>query len=292
MKKYALLVGVNQYKDPGITPLAYASADVQGVAERLKSVCRFDQVTVFGSQTDNVPSLKRVTDALDAMAEEIQHEDLFLFFFSGHGNEVDGETYLTTYGTRQASLSGGLSLKVLQKKFTRLDAGHRLLLVDACRTKRPAAYGKADSRMSDGMSRNIVAVAQARTRVDRAININISTAMLLACQKGQSAYECHTKGHGIFTHFLLEGLDGKAWVGQELDFKQLAGYTQREVSRWSRDNNQCSTPQDPWYQEFGAAAPIIVARRGSSCDQPAPRVQAQPEKTATPTFAAGAQPLS
>ena len=58
----------------------------------------------------------------------------------------------------------------------------------------------------------------------------ILVGVLLACSPGERAYEHRSLQHGIFFHYLLEGLDGKARNDAgEITFGSLAEYVQRQV---------------------------------------------------------------
>ena len=47
MKRMALLVGVEKYRDPRIAPLLFATADVLALEARLRDRCAFDEVKVL-----------------------------------------------------------------------------------------------------------------------------------------------------------------------------------------------------------------------------------------------------
>src|SRR5581483_5665861 len=175
---------------------------------------------------------------------------------SGHGIEVDGHSYLLTRDCRQAfPEETGLSMNLLRKNFERLGAGRRVILMDACRNDPRSGKGDTNNCMSDILSKDIRATA----RASPSSTGGTATALLSACQAGQRAYEWPSKKHGVFTHFLLEGLDGAAWETGRLEFPRLAAHAQREVSRWSRSTPGINLPQEPWYEQFGVADPIILA---------------------------------
>src|SRR5262249_52687480 len=130
-----------------------------------------------------------------------------------------------------------------------------------CRNDPLAGKGDSDNCMGDLLTKDIRATARATTAKSDG---GTATALLAACQTGQRAYEWHSKGHGVFTHFLLEGLDGPAWENGTLESQRLAAYAQREVSRWSRSTPGVGVPQDPWYEQFGVAAPIVLGRQSAT----------------------------
>ena len=257
MRKHALLVGVEEYRDKMISRLQFARADAMALAERLRERCAFDHVRLLTDESDEGgPDLVNIVTALRDMAGELREEDLFLFFFAGHGVEKDGHGYLLARDSIQAFPEhGSLSLELLRKTFERLSAGKRILLLDACRNSPDAGRADAPNCMGDVISRDIVAAARSRQTA------GTTTALLSACRSGQRAYEWPAKGHGVFTQYLVEGLDGAAWSGGKLEFRSLAGYAARQVRHWAANTPGLPIPQEPWYEEFGDPEPLLLADR-------------------------------
>jgi formylglycine-generating enzyme required for sulfatase activity len=275
MRKYALLVGVEDYRDKMISRLQFARADATDLAERLRDRCRFDQVHVLAEESgENEPLLVNIVTALRDMAGELRQEDLFLFFFAGHGVEKDGHGYLLARDSLQAFPEhSSLSLELLRKTFERLSAGKRILLLDACRNSPDAGRADAPNCMGVVISRDIVAVARSKPPA------GTTTALVSACRSGQRAYEWPAKGHGVFTHYLVEGLDGAAWMSGELEFDRLAGYVADQVHQWSANTPGLPIPQEPWYEKFGHPGAILLALGGPGGVSSA----AQPKPTSPPT---------
>ena len=117
MKRHALLVGVEEYRDKMISRLQFARADAMALAERLSDRCGFDHVRVLaGDSGEEAPDLVNIVTALRDMAGELREDDLFLFFFAGHGVEKDGHGYLMARDSIQAFPEhGSLSLELLRK---------------------------------------------------------------------------------------------------------------------------------------------------------------------------------
>ena len=255
MKKYALVIGVEEYRDSMISRLQYARSDATALAERLRGRCAFDQVRVLAESTgSDEPLLVNIVSALRDISGELCPEDLFLFFFAGHGVEKDGHGYLLARDSLQAYPEhGSLSLELLRKSFEKLCASKRVLLLDACRNDPDAGRGDSANRMGEVISRDIVAAARSRQ------GGGTTTALLSACRSGQRAYEWPTKGHGVFTQYLIEGLDGAAWEVGELEFERLAAFAADRVRQWSANTPGLPIPQEPWYEKFGDPGSIILA---------------------------------
>jgi len=253
VKKHALIVGVEEYRDRMISRVRFARADAQALAERLRERCAFDNVRLLADNSgEDEPLLVNILGALRDMSVEMGPDDLFLFFFAGHGIERNERGYLLTRDTIQAMPEYvSLPLDRLRHTLARLRAGQRILLLDACRNNPEVGRGGAANLMSEAVSRDIAAVAGG------AEDPGATTALLAACSPGQRAYEHRT--HGVFTHYLLEGLDGAAWEGEELRFETLAHYVHRRVCEWSRAFFDGEGRQVPWFEKFGAPRPIILA---------------------------------
>ncbi len=260
MKKHAILIGVEDYRDKMISRLQFASADATALAQRLHDRCGFDSVRVLvDEEGEDEPLLVNIITALRDIAAELCPEDLFLFFFAGHGVEKDGHGYLLARDSLQAFPEhGSLSLELLRKTFACLNAGKCILLLDACRNDPTAGRSDADNPMGDAISRDIAAAARSQQ------DTGTATALLSACRSGQRAYEWPSKNHGVFTHFLIGGIDGAAWQNQKLDFRHLAAFTAGRVRNWATGKPELPTPQNPWYEEFGDPASLLLAQEDCS----------------------------
>ena len=254
MKKHALLIGVEDYRDESISPLNYACSDAKALGADLSDKCGFDNVRVLASKEgDDEPTLVNIINALQDVTVELSEDDLFLFFFAGHGIEKSENAYLLASDSVAAFPDhASLSLDLLRKNFESLSAGKRVVLLDACRNNPEAGRGDTDNCLSDVISRDIVAAA-------RSTRLKTSTTVLLsACSSGQRAYEWKAKKHGVFTHYLLEGLRGKAWSEDTLYFEDLASYATERVKNWSKNSTSIACEQEPWYEKFGDPSPIIL----------------------------------
>lgn len=289
MRKYALLVGVERYEDPTISALQFAKADATALGERLQRRCQFDQVHVLTEGPGyRSPRLSNIITTLKDICGEIHQEDIFLLFFAGHGVEKDNRGYLLVPESLHAFPEyASLSLELLRKTLERLVVRRRIMLFDACRNCPETTRSRADNLMGNSIARDIVAAIQSQPAA------GATTILLAACQAGQRAYEWPAKGHGVFTHFLLEGLDGAAWSNDGLEFKRLAAYVTREVHSWALKTPGLHSLQEPWYEECGNPEPIILAQRKRSMvplQEPVGIVEAT--KSPPPIAAQGPESLS
>jgi hypothetical protein len=275
VRRLALVVGIEAYRDPGIAPLRFARRDAMALAEALSKVCRFDAVRILaGEEGPEEPTAASVLHALDGLTKDAEASDAFVFFFAGHGIERDGQTLLLTREAYSGNPRvGSLPLADLQDALPR-HIGSRVLLIDACRNSPHAARGDAPNLMSDVVARDIK-VAARRSTAEHG-----TTVVFSACATGQRAYEWPDKGHGVFTHYLLEGLRRQPpeppWSPSGLTIQGLAHHVTECVGRWSSRTPNLPCPQQPWYLQEGRPGDIQLATFAGA-------VEATPARTANRT---------
>lgn len=87
-KKVALVIGNNEYKD---APLKNPAHDAEDIANVLRGLGFTVQMKINADQ-------RGIEDAVKEFVRQIQNGDVGLFYFSGHGVQVQGENYLMPVG--------------------------------------------------------------------------------------------------------------------------------------------------------------------------------------------------
>jgi formylglycine-generating enzyme required for sulfatase activity len=220
-KRYALLVGVKDYDHSKLSPLKYTENDVEALAKVLKDKGKFSSVALLTSsrgekRAGDKPTGKNIRAALKALLAKKTRHDTLLVALSGHGLQLKVKKKDEAFFCPcDAQLSDPTTMIGLKELFERLDesgAGVKLLLVDACRN---------DPRLG----RNV--------DVDNLPRPPHGTAALFSCASGERAFESPKlgKGHGVFFHFILQGLNGAAEnVRGEVTWDRLAEYVKDKVS--------------------------------------------------------------
>jgi len=272
MAKYGLVVGVGEYSDPEITNLAFAAQDAEAVSRCLREICGFDEVRLLASGKRPEPDNINIVDALEHFAPLLKRDDLFLFYFAGHGIETQTGAHLLTANSRiRMPELASISKAALADCLSRIECADRVLILDACRNDPHKGMGDGDNNLTAGFSRDILAVA--RTSVEGVVP---ATCVLFSCTQGERAYEWPEQGHGAFTHYLIEGLRGASRDAQgRLTVQRLGQYVQEQVPRWAR-KARTPRPQTPWGEQFGALREIVLSDRTSP---PALHVETLPPGT-------------
>ncbi len=274
MKKYALVVGISSYADPEITDLAFAARDAEEVGRCLVEGCGFDEVRTLASGGPQEPDHVNVVDALHRLAPLLSPDDLFLFYFAGHGIETPTGAHLLTSNSRiRMPELASVSKEVLIDCLSGIECADRVLILDACRNDPRKGMGDQDNLLTSGFSRDIMSVAE--TPVEGVIP---TTCVLFSCRPGERAYEWPDMRHGAFSHYLLEGLRGAAADDTgHITVQALGRYVEAQVPRWAKKAGT-PRPQTPWGEHKGSWREISIAARVA----PSPRTQPRPVPSPKP----------
>jgi hypothetical protein len=210
VEQAALLVGINDYgAGSNLRRLKYAEDDARLFAATLEEVFRFRTVTLLGEAA----SRAEVMRVLKGFGGE-DDLDLFLFYFSGHGELLRGAgTHcLHCFGSEARDTIETLNLHEWSQRIrTDVPARQSLLVVDACRDE---PYRDVQIRGAAGLDYSVVAALKAASGAARDIGVAARPARgrahlqfsFLASGAGQVSYEDDALRHGIFTHALVETL--------------------------------------------------------------------------------------
>jgi hypothetical protein len=212
--KWAILIGVENYAN--VTKLDCSGKDMDALRDRLVAT-GFPANHIF-VLTDNakdnrfLPFKANIEKQLDLVLGEINDktklvkagmadkDDLVVVAFSGHGVYLNETSYLcpeeTDLGKGEDTL---ISVDRLYARLKACPAARRVLVVDACRSE-PERPGAKDIGTGGGSE----AFSKALENPPRGI------CVMTSCAVKQRSWEDPKLGHGVFMHFLLEGLDGKA----------------------------------------------------------------------------------
>lgn len=233
--RWAILIGVNDYNELG--KLRFAVADQLALARQL-TASGFPEDQVFllhDNATENKyrPVRENIEKQMDLVLNMVRPKDLIILGFSGHGVQLANKSYLCPSDARLDKLESTLiSMDDVYGRLAGCPASLKLLLVDACRNDVVPA-----GRRSLGGSRSLgefTAVAAPPQGI----------LLLASCGAGQVSLEDEQFGHGVFMHYLLEGLQGKA--ANPLGSVSLAGlydYASLQTSKYvARRFNEYQTP--------------------------------------------------
>lgn len=131
-KKYiigvALVVGINEYENA--TKLDNAVFDANSMAASLEKLS-------FYTLKYNDIDIDTFDDAISNFVEQLNSFDVGVFYFAGHGVEIDGENFLLSQNTPCDRAEGvrrySLKLQDIVDKMNKTSCKTKILIIDACR---------------------------------------------------------------------------------------------------------------------------------------------------------------
>jgi hypothetical protein len=247
---YVLAVGINLYKNPKLV-LNYAQSDAQSFGKAMdenssRLYKKLELHTLYDAEASRVNMLKK----LDELAGKIQQEDVFIFYYAGHGSMVDNQFFfIPAESSRLYDLSSlqkeAIEASVLQDKFKNIRALKQLIVMDACQSGASvellATRGAAEEK----------AIAQ----LSRSAGIHV----MASAGSEQFATEFAELGHGLFTYLLIKAMQGEA-DGAPKDGKvtiyELKSYLDDQVPEMTRKLK--GKPQYPYTFSRGQDFPVVV----------------------------------
>jgi uncharacterized caspase-like protein len=197
-QRWAVLIGVDDYAYS--QKLKYCGADQRGLCDQLiKSGFPADHVFLLHDKAEDPkfrPSLERQLNLVLNLAEA---EDLVIVGFSGHGVHLDGKSFLCPGDCTLDDARTLVSLDGVYEKLQQCAARFKLILVDACRND-PRPGGSRSMTATEG--------ARALARTLQEIKLPEGVVLLNSCAPGEVSWEDEKFGHGVFMHYVLEGLNG------------------------------------------------------------------------------------
>gem|GEM_PF-4731035 len=241
-KRWAICIGINDYEDENIGDLKKAQNDALSLGKVLEEKGQFDKVITMVNDEDHyknkmLPTKSNIEKNLDFILEFATPNDLIIFAFSGHGiSDWKGNGYLITLDT-QLSKKFQTSIKVsdIVEKFKQHNISKTLLILDACREEMTQTKSLSNTKglMADEFKETEIA------------------ATFYSTKAGWYSYEDMDSDYGVFTRFILEGLEGMADTNQDkvVTFSELETYVQKEVNDYSIKNNRKQKPYTKIYGE-------------------------------------------
>jgi uncharacterized caspase-like protein len=207
---YAILVGINKYKDPDIRNLTYACADAKALGKLIEESIHPTERQVrllLDEEATKRNLMVAIGEELPRLATS--REDVILLYFAGHGSpETDNSPdevsrYLVLHETEYGNIySTGIDMeRELPRWFERIiNPKLVILFIDACFS------GRVGGRTFEGPTFSRIRTKFRGPISLKTLDLGEGRLMISACDDNQVAREDGILGHGIFTYHLIETL--------------------------------------------------------------------------------------
>lgn len=206
LKLYAIIVGVNNYIDPTIPDLSFCIADAQDVRDTLLNSTMWSSlnITYLPDATKS-----QIENAIKLVAGKVGPDSLILFSFSGHGTlSPDGShAYICPADSSITSFANDIKDDELERWLDGIPTNRRCVILDTCHS---GGFVKKPS--PDLIIRTYLKKGQKITRplAGTGFYKKLSKAgyvVLTACDDDEYSWEDPILENGVFTYFLVEGLN-------------------------------------------------------------------------------------
>ena len=202
VKLYVISVAINKYENTSYN-LEYCIPDSKDLIKSLNKCGKdvFADIEVKEFYDENAVKDKIVT-GFDEFAKEITEQDVFIFYYSGHGGMTEGLTqdvpqdfYMIlqnitqTYGNDKTLKEKGISGNDLSNLCGKIKARKQLVILDACQSGGIKFKGPVEEKALYLLSKGSGVIVMA------------------ASGKDEYAKEDKSIGHGVFTYSLLKGME-------------------------------------------------------------------------------------
>ncbi len=221
---YAVVVGVESY--PGGVPSAlFAGRDARAVMRHFEALgVPADHIRLL---TDALGTRGGIDAALHWLSRNATRRSTVFFYYSGHGIPgKGGKPFLAPSGVMAGDLEDtAYPVSRLYKRLASVGASRTLVILDAC-------FAGSGPRSFATKLRPVY--------VESTLRPEESLIVLSAVSGSQESGVFEAKGHGLFTYYLLKGLNGAAARTNRVTLDGLFAYAREHVAARARldDRNQ------------------------------------------------------
>lgn len=249
---YIISIGINEYKNQKYN-LNYCVNDMNSFTDTIKLISQkiFENVWIRKISNDQATKLN-VINALEEVSKLAKPEDVFIFYYAGHGialnNNITTTFFLVTQSVTQMTdlnncINNGISDIEIKNLFKKIKANKQISFIDACNS----------GAMAEQFSIRGAAEENAIAKLSR----STGSAIFASTTSDQYATEFTQIGHGVFTFVLLNALGGKASLDNcQITAATLKGFIDEEVPIVTQKYK--GTTQYPTTFMFGQDFPIGI----------------------------------
>jgi len=237
---HAVIIGINEYQDEKIPDLQFARADAEGVYQiltdpELGRIPPENVILLLDEQATQQNIRSAIGDEIPRRAGE---DDFVYIYFAGHGmpfmnpknGSADGmEKYLVPVDAKLDKIRGtGIPMDDIQRFFGYIQSKQVMFFIDSCfsgeaggRTFQNPAYQTRHGLLTPEFLDQLSGEGR---------------LVVTACDVNELSIETSAMGHGLFTHYLMEGLKGRADKDQDglVTIHELYDYVYDHVSQHAR----------------------------------------------------------
>lgn len=234
-KKWAFVVGIEKYSH--LPPVEFAAYDARTVVNYFVNLLGVPEGNVILLENEKATRSAVTAKLKDYLPNNLAKDSVLYMYFAGHGipDVASGEPYLMLFDSEATNVSRtGYPLKEVLSDLGALKVRNAFLFTDACFSGMAA---RGDKMLIPG----------ARPAVLRVDDVNLATGRIVAMGAStgnQLSHSYRDKRHGLFTYYLLSGIQGAVERNTDgrIALGELYGYVKENVERVSRKTTMEQVP--------------------------------------------------
>jgi hypothetical protein len=238
-EKFALIIGIGDFKDPEIGKLQFAAKDAEDLARVLQDprYGRFKPENVI-LLTNAKATRSNILNAINDLFYKVQEDDLVFIYVSSHGSQKQTDKGPTGIGyivTHDANLKdifvNALDYESFSKQASLLKARRKVVFLDTCFSGQASTGSKA-------LSIEGVGVDPATARLFLS---GEGTYVITSSKDNERSFESDSLQNSYFTYFLIEALKKGT---EPPTIKEIFSYlTQKVPEAVAREKRSFQHPQ-------------------------------------------------
>jgi uncharacterized caspase-like protein/WD40 repeat protein len=251
-QRWAVVVGVSEYQNPGIPSLKYADKDAEALADFLRKPegggYDSDHLRVLLNKD---ATLANVKEALISFLAQAIDMDLVLIYFAGHGAPEPARPQnvylLTTDSDPNALGTTAFPMWDIQTVLARyINAKRVVVFTDACHSGNIVNANFATRGLAAAENNLVNQYLSDLSKTKEGIVVFTASAA------GEVSAEFPEYEHGVFTYYMLQGLEGKADLNNDytVTINELMQYVEEQVKRKTRGAQNPTRSQTDYDKEM------------------------------------------
>ena len=233
-KRWALIIGINNYQNHFLEPLSMPRYDAKLIEDTLKNEGKFDIVI---RMTDDIfpnspkyPSKKNIYKVLQQISDDIQENDNFLLFFSGYTIQTsDNKTNLLTIDSNLNNIENtSLPLSSVSDICTHKKLKNSMFFIDGYKI---SASIKVQHLLPGTNENTPFPKIQTTDLPHDSLIFQATSEKDFSVKNKQSIYT----PYGVFAYYLCDGLKGAADFDNDnlVNIEDLITFVKQKIISWS-----------------------------------------------------------
>ena len=266
-RKIAIVIGISDYKylspnlgknNPKLNlllDLEYAEKDATDFANMLGNATKFNDGWTIHKLIGKDATERNVQTTFDKVfGSALRQNDFVYVFFAGHGrtNPLNSrDIRLLMYDSDPKFSAAGIEYESFRRNFTASDAGYAIAFIDACKSG-SIKIGRGENSSPD------------QSLLGKLYQAPPTKIIFTSGSGNQLSFEDKELKNGVFTHYLIKGLNGAApKIDNDyyVDLNELERYVSDNVTSFTENHPEMNLQQPRVWQDkslFAEHLPLSV----------------------------------